>query len=99
MPTCGSRERKEGKMPSKVPDRQQEDAHWRKEYIEPVQGLVVLGDDLNDVDEGTINNAHFRNVLCSCYQRHYVFVEILWPSHRDLPSESCYRRSWLCNGI
>lgn len=46
-------------MPCKVHGRQQEDACWRDECTEPVQGLGVLFNDLSPVGEGTINNAHF----------------------------------------
>lgn len=48
------------KMPCKVLDRQREDARWRNECTEPVQGLAVLGNDLNAAREGTTNNVHLK---------------------------------------
>lgn len=30
----------------------------------------------------------FKKMFCSCYQRHYIFVEILWPNH----VETCPQR-------
>lgn len=41
-PTCGSKERRDGKKICKLLGRQQGDGLWRDECIEPVQGLVVL---------------------------------------------------------
>lgn len=88
-------------MPCKVLGRQQEDARWRDECTAPVQGLAVLDNDLSTVGEGTINNAHLKKkcdpellskTLSLCRNS-------LAQSCRDLPSERCWRRACLCNGI